>query len=368
MIGVPLAAPAKQQVTLPVRLGGFGLTRAAALAPVAAFVGQWAFEERGRSLLNFHANDGTPDWAALLRRLCDDLPSTCLLPRTWLAEGQLPNPAEEKWLRMKFWSSQVHNKAFDDLLTHSVGRNIVRLQCQTNCNSGAWLNAIPSKALGLELSPATCRVVWRWWLGDLLYDGSGTVVCPFCHGCADCFGDHILCCDKAEFTTRHEAIVSQLTHFLQAAGLAVQNNVAVGGHERPADILVTRWTDNAPVAVDVTVTHPLAPHLGVNQQLARTVLRAKERQKVAKYAELLQTVNLHFVPFPVSTFGELSPEAAAFVDDASAFYSARQQMPFGECRMQLLQRIETALMQQIGKRLLACCAVLESENATAPVA
>ena len=36
--GVPLVAPAKQQLTLPVRLGGFGLTRAAAIAPVAAFV------------------------------------------------------------------------------------------------------------------------------------------------------------------------------------------------------------------------------------------------------------------------------------------------------------------------------------------
>ena len=46
-----------------------------------------------------------------------------------------------------------------------------------------------------------------------------------------CFGDHILCC--GEFTTRHEAIVSQLTtHFLQAAGLAVQNNVGVGGRGR----------------------------------------------------------------------------------------------------------------------------------------
>ena len=364
LIGVPIAASAKRQVTLPVRLAGFGLTRAAALAPVASFVGQWAFEEQGRLLLNFHAADGTPDWADLLRRLCDHLPSTCLLPRTWLAEGHLPNPVEGKWLQMKFWSSHVHNKDFDDLLAQSVGRNIVRLQCQKNSNSGAWLNAVPSKALGLELSPATCRVVWRWWLGELLYGACNeSVVCPFCRGCADCYGDHILCCDKAEFTTRHEAVVSQLTHFLQAAGLSIQNNVGVGGRERPADILVTRWTDNEPVAVDVTITHPLAPHLGVNQTLARAALRAMKRQKIAKYSPLLQNANLNFVPFPVTTFGELSPQAADFVDDASTFYSARQQLSFGDSRTQLLQRVETALMQQIGKRLLACCAVFESVTA-----
>ena len=83
-------------------------------------------EEHGRSLLNFHAVDGTPDWAALLRRLCDDLPSTCPLPN-WLAEGHLPNPVEEKWLRMKFLPSQAHNKALDELW---LERNIVRLQCQ----------------------------------------------------------------------------------------------------------------------------------------------------------------------------------------------------------------------------------------------
>ena len=40
----------------------------------------------------------------------------------------------------------------------------------------------------------------------------------------------------------------------------------------------------------------------------------------------------------------------------------------GDCRTQLLQRVETALMQQIGKRLLASSAVLEPESTTAVVA
>ena len=88
---------------------------------------------------------------------------------------------------------------------------------------------------------------------------------------------------------------------------------------------MTRLTDNEPVAVDVAVTHPFATHLGVNQAQARVALRAKERQKMLKYAH--------------------------------------QQLLFSECRAQRLQRVETALMQQLGKRMLACCGVLDSSTA-----
>ena len=77
---------------------------------------------------------------------------------------------------------------------------------------------------------------------------------------------------------------------------------------------------------------------------------------------------LNFIPFPITTFGELSEHASAFVGDAAVFYSAHQQLSFGDSRTQLLQRIEVALMQQVGRRLLACCSVLHSESTTAAVA
>ena len=78
----------------------------------------------------------------------------------------------------------------------------------------------------------------------------------------DSFGDHLLCCNKAEFYSRHEAVVKILTAFLAAAGLRVANEVQVDGRQRPADIFVDRWTTADPAAIDVTVTHALAPSLG----------------------------------------------------------------------------------------------------------
>ena len=44
----------------------------------------------------------------------------------------------------------------------------------------------------------------------------------------------------------------------------VANELHIEGRERPADRFVNRWTAADPAAVDVAVTHPLAPSLGLN--------------------------------------------------------------------------------------------------------
>ena len=45
------------------------------------------------------------------------------------------------------------------------------------------------------------------------------------------------------------------------------NEVAVGGKKRHVDIILVRWLDSHPLALDVTVNNPLAPGLGVWMQL-----------------------------------------------------------------------------------------------------
>ena len=132
------------------------------------------------------------------------------------------------------------------------------------------------------------------------------VTCPYCHATADHFGDHILCCDRVEFYTRHEAVVNILTRFIRASGDQVANDVGIHGRKRPADLFIARWSEELPVAVDIPVTHPLAPCLGFNVRLARGAVAAKERQTFAKYAQLLESGDFKLIPFPIFTFGELS--------------------------------------------------------------
>ena len=54
--------------------------------------------------------------------------------------------------------------------------------------------------------------------------------------------------------------------------------VQIEGRERPKDIFVDRWSTSDPAAIDVTVTHPLAPSTCFNIRSAKAVAAAKEKQ------------------------------------------------------------------------------------------
>ena len=86
---------------------------------------------------------------------------------------------------------------------------------------------------------------------------------------------------------------------MRAAGFQVENEVSISGKLREADVFVSRWTNNEPVAIDITVTHPLAPSLGIDAQAAREILINKEKQKIIKNKPSCNAVGVHFIPFPM---------------------------------------------------------------------
>ena len=178
-------------------------------------------------------------------------------------------------------------------------------------------------------------------------------MCPFCDGPSDIFGDHVLCCKKAEFYSRHQAVVEFLSQYIRAAGIKVENDVQIGGRQRPADLLITRWTGLLPLAGDVVVTHPLAPSLGLSSAAAAAAVRNKATRKKAKYAELVAVHNLEFAPLAFSTFGELGEDCLEFTSQAVAFYCAKQDLPRAEGEALFRQQLAVVLMRQVGQRLLA---------------
>ena len=108
-----------------------------------------------------------------------------------------------------------------------------------------------------------------------------------------------------------------------------------------------------PVADDVTVTHPLAPGLGFNLRLAKEAAADKEKQKTTKYARL-STEKISSTSSRLRRrLLALGPQATQFTDNAADFHSTKCAVDRGLCRKQLVERVQVALLQKIGKRLLA---------------
>jgi hypothetical protein len=112
--------------------------------------------------------------------------------------------------------------------------------------------------------------------------------------------------------------------------------------------------------VDVSITHPLAPSLGLDLQAAKQALRNKASRKKAKYAALVADRKLNFIPFLMSTFGAFEEEdAVLFLDKVAGFYAAKQQVPAAECKNNLIQLLQIAVLKDVARRLLAATLAVE---------
>ena len=127
-------------------------------------------------------------------------------------------------------------------------------------------------------------------------------------------------CRKGGFYQRHSAIVGLLWHLCRAQGLPVSLEVAVSDSLRPADLLISHWKGSAPLAVDVTVVHPLTAAVPFHAVKTGTeALERVEQMKVAKYADTCEKCNTGFTPFALSTFGRLGPESQVLFQDLTRY-------------------------------------------------
>jgi hypothetical protein len=143
-----------------------------------------------------------------------------------------------------------------------------------------------------------------------------------------------------------------LTTYVHAAGIQIDNDAEIGSRH-PADLLNTRLAGELSLVVDVVVTHPLAPSLGLSAAAAAAAVRTKATRKTTKYAALNATHSFEFAPLAFSTFGEQGDECSEFTSQAVAFYCAKNDLSRSEAEAQFQQQLSVALMRQVGQRLLA---------------
>ena len=138
-------------------------------------------------------------------------------------------------------------------------------------------------------------------------------LCTLCGESADSFGDHWLCCSSSLITKRHNALRDTLACFLRNNGFPCATEVTIGHKERPADIALDGF-DPRPLAIDLTISHPLKPSQPRDQENLQRHLHRKEEAKITKYASLCATAGWVFQPLAFHSWGGTGPLTKTFLD------------------------------------------------------
>ena len=136
---------------------------------------------------------------------------------------------------------------------NSADQRLQGLRAAQECTgAGLWLTATPGSS---QFAASEWQSLLRFRVGAFCYaQGS---VCAGCRKPMDSAGDHALSCPSNGTYRRHNHLRDRLFGLGQLAGWAPELEQAIpGSRDRPADLLF-RAAGPPPLAVDVTVSHPL---------------------------------------------------------------------------------------------------------------
>ena len=134
--------------------------------------------------------------------------------------------------------------------------------------------------------------------------------CPLCHQTLDVLGDHMVCCAKNNLKHRHSVIQGALVDLAHLAGIPVAMEVPLPDGTVPGDVCFRQWDADGPLMVDITCRHPTP--VGTAPPPAHALpswFSAQAEDKDALYLEKCRRHGYSFLPFVITPWGGLGPEA-----------------------------------------------------------
>jgi len=272
---------------------------------------------------------------------------------------------------------RVLTRARADILRDETARQAPpELLCRLRARAGAkaetaaWLRAPPCPPF--DMRPAEFCAAAALWLG-LAPPGTTERKCA-CGTDIDAGGHHLLTCPQLGSTTdRHNTVVAALEEALHHAGCSTAHEVTLS-HPTPdhpdadliiADLVVRHSYLNArPVAIDVAIVDSVtparvqaaaaAPDMGAGRI---TALENAARRKQRKYAEVVGSAVIVFIPFIIDVSGAMHEQARWLVNwiaDNARIPPDLALPPWmtPTPRDFWLQRLGTALQRGIGRAAL----------------
>jgi hypothetical protein len=299
--------------SLPLSMGGLGITRAEDIRPFAFWASFHQSLDVQDNILNGREFPFLPAVSEARAGFAQTIPAfdvnvlnTAALSRKGLQGklGEFASKVRRDVLLARPAIPRLHEVILSAGLPHA---------CQ-------WLQALPLQRLGQGMSAIdfVCRLKYHLLI-PLYTEGA---VCPCCSQPMDCWGDHAIQCryGRAVATThRHNMVRDILFRIARELGVRVEREphfpVRVPGAEgRRPDIVLRDWDEGRDLFVDVVGSSPLAVSHREAFVPGGSLTKAVTRKGVS-YRDVLaaQPPSVLFQAFSFETLGGLHPEALALV-------------------------------------------------------
>ena len=301
LLNVEMTDAAWNQASLPVRWGGIGVRSAHRLAP-SAFMASAA----GAAELLSHI---LPAWVLDVQD-----PVVDRVKVLWNDFGGVIEPMGEESRMQRKWDEQCCRTMAEKLKMGADERTTARLLASCASASGAWLNAIPSASLGLNLDDAALRIAVGLRLGvPLVLDHK-----CHCGASVDKLGHHGLSCRRsAGRQLRHSLLNDTIQRALQSAGVQSVREppglLRTDG-KRPDGSTLVPWSRGRCLIWDATCPDTVAPsYVTRSADEAGTAATTSETKKISKYVALSD--RHEFVPVAIETFGTWGERGLSFINE-----------------------------------------------------
>ena len=266
--------------------------------------------------------------------------------------------------KQKDLSNLIDKHNLSTLLSSAQGqREIARLNSVGLPKAGAWLQAIPSKSLGLHLRNREMKVSLSYRLGLNVFAVAGP-----CGACvtmnSDRLGDHAIACgSQGERILRHNSMRDILFQTALQAGLCPakeEQALIPGKNYRPADVFLPNWRNGRSTCVDITIVSSLQQALvekaadSPGAALEHALQRKNNQSK-----EDCEREGLEFLAMPVEVLGGFAKQSVEVVERLGRQLARQTGGDISKVINHLFQRLSIILMKYNS-------ALITSRNPTFP--
>jgi hypothetical protein len=352
IVAAPLTSDARKLASLPIRLGGLGISevsKVAAPAFISSVLATRSLQHRilGRSDLM------VPGFEAAV---AEYTLSHHINPGDF--HDRLAAVVEQP-ITQRELCDVVHQATFQSIFETASLRNQALIRSNGGQHAGAFLHAVPNPVFNLCVESNSFRAILRRRLCLPVYaNGRSSKICPECKTASlDVYGDHAeICPHSSDRVLRHNSIRDILGRYFISAGCPVQIE-ALGilphSQQKPADLYCPMWSNGRPAAFDVTVTSPVQGSFiaGAARERGHAASLAEFR-KDSKYLFACRNVGLSFVPVSVETCGTWGSRALLCFKSLIERLAHRSGRPRSQQARFFFQRLSVALQRCIGNALL----------------